>query len=349
MSTWQISESGTEVALDDQGRGEVTFLVTNTGDTQDRSVLTITALDGAGDSWFAVEEPQRLVLPKDSAAYLCKVVVPAGTAAGTYALQAVAYSADRDPGETSTTSRRVTLTVKESAPPPPPKPWWAIALAVVILVVVVVVVMQILPDDGLANDDEPAITGTPVVLQVLDATTGSWSKADEELGFAFQWERCDAEGDECEAIEGATLPAYQVGGDDLDRTLRVAVTASVEEETATATSQPIGPVTAPPPPEIPVPPVVGLPLNQAINTLAANFPVVTLTAGDPANNCNPPVESQAPAAGTLLLAGEQVTISSRPRGGPLIRCLPDIFDQPVLSEDVLVFQFEELEDLGGGG
>ena len=121
MSTWQISESGTEVVLDAQGRGEVTFVVTNTADTQDRSVLTITPLDGAGESWFAVEQPQRLVPPKETAAYVCKVLVPTGTAAGTYAMQAVAYSADRDPGETSTTSRRVTFTVAAPTIPPPPK------------------------------------------------------------------------------------------------------------------------------------------------------------------------------------------------------------------------------------
>ena len=121
MSTWQISESGTEVVLDDQGRGEVTFVVTNTADTQDRSVLTVTPLDGAGESWFAVEQPQRLVPPKETAAYVCKVLVPTGTAAGTYALQAVAYSADRDPGETSTTSRRGDLHRGRAAAPAAPR------------------------------------------------------------------------------------------------------------------------------------------------------------------------------------------------------------------------------------
>ena len=46
----------------------------------------------------------------------------------------------------------------------------------------------------LTNTVPPAINGTPVVAQVLTATTGSWSEADTDLDFAFQWERCDASG-----------------------------------------------------------------------------------------------------------------------------------------------------------
>jgi hypothetical protein len=64
--------------------------------------------------------------------YPVAVSVPAGTAAGTYGLQGVAYSADSDPGESSVTSKRVGITV---APPPPKQgipPWVWIVVALLI-------------------------------------------------------------------------------------------------------------------------------------------------------------------------------------------------------------------------
>jgi hypothetical protein len=349
MSTWQISESGTEVALDDQGRGEVTFVVTNTADIQDRSVLTITALDGAGESWFAVEQPQRLVPPKETAAYVCKVIVPTGTAAGTYALQAVAYSADRDPGETSTTSRRVTFTVAAPPPPPPPTAKWPYILAAVLIALVLAVVaFLLLRDDGFGNEEPPVITGTPEVLQVLESSNGVWSEDESELTVEFQWQRCDDAGEACEAIEGAVLPTYQVSAEDEGSTLRVAATAAFGEDSSTASSEPTAVVTAPPPEDVTVPNVVGQPLSDAIAALqAVGLVVETLTAGDVANDCNPPVQDQSPDAGTILTTGEQVTISSRPPGGLLILCFD--FRFPVLIDELPVFEMEELPDLGEGG
>lgn len=66
MTTWQIGESGTTIALDGTGKGEVTFTVTNAGTAADRAVLSISALDGAAESWFMVpvlvagRDPRRL-------------------------------------------------------------------------------------------------------------------------------------------------------------------------------------------------------------------------------------------------------------------------------------------------
>jgi hypothetical protein len=343
MSTWQISESGTEVVLDDQGRGEVTFLVTNTAEAQDRSVLTITALDGAGESWFTVDEPQRLVPPKETANYLCKVLVPPGTAAGTYALQGVAYSADRDPGETSTTSRRVTFTVAEPEIPPPPPPKWPYILAAVLVALVIAVVAYLLLRD---DSEDPSISGTPEVLQVLEASPGNWF--DESAELTFQWQRCDDGGEACAPIDGALLPTYQVAAEDVGATLRVDVTATVDDEPETKTSGATDVVTAPPPEEVTVPNVVGLALRDAEDALqAVGLVVDRLTAGDAVNDCNPPVQDQSPDAGAVLTTGEQVSISSRPVGGPLVFCID--LRSPVLVDELPVFEFEQLEELGEGG
>jgi hypothetical protein len=212
MSNWQIGESGPAITLDDVGRGEVTLTVTNTGPTQDRAVLTVTALDGAAESWFTIEEPQKAVPPGQSVTYLCKALLPPETAPGVYAVQFIAYSADRDPGENSATSKRITVEKKVPAKPPSGTPWWIFAVAAAVLLVVVgVIAWIVMKDDGgeLANTVRPSITGEPRVLQPLAATPGEWSESG--LGFTFAWQRCDADGKSCAAIDGAVLPAYAEG------------------------------------------------------------------------------------------------------------------------------------------
>jgi hypothetical protein len=321
MSNWQIGESGTAFPLDDLGRGEVTLTVTNTGPTQDRAVLTVTALDGAAESWFTIEEPQKAVPPGQSVTYLCKALLPPETAAGVYACQFIAYSADQDPGENSATSRRITVEKKLPAKPPPGTPWWIFAVAAAVLLVVVgVIAWIVLKDDGgdLANEQAPTITGEPQVLQPLAATPGEWSESG--LAFTFAWQRCDAEGKNCSAIDSATLPAYAIGNDDVGKTLRVEVTATKgEDASAKAVSVPTGLVIDVGGAPVEVPPVVDLTVSQATALLAENFQVIRLTAGDPVNSCNPLVTDQSPDGGATLERGEAVAISAPP-SSPLIRC-----------------------------
>lgn len=347
MSSWQIGESGTTVAVDGTGRGEVTFTVTNTGTEQDRSVLTITPLDGAAETWFTVEEPQRAVPPGGSAAYLCRVKVPPGTAAGTYALQAVAYSADRDPGETSAKSKRVALEVKETGPPPPPPKWLPIAIVAAIVAVIGLVLWLVLRGGGgggLENTSPPTITGTAMVLETLTADPGEWSEG--ALDFALQWQRCDAQGAACQDIAGATLPSYAPGNDDVGSTLRVGVTATGAGTEATAVSDPTAPVAAANGDQVPMPPVEGFTRSGALAALSGDFQVEVHAQDDFGGSCDPIVFEQTPDAGTLVTRGEQVVISTEP-ARPVIVCirsddpLPPIFDDPFLQPDQPPFTIPE--------
>ncbi len=140
MPTWSIAESGTEVPLDAEGRGQVSFVVQNVSNGQDRAVLVVDPLDGAAAGWFTVANAQQVVKPSESVTYLCQVAVPPGTAPATYALQGRVYSADQDPTETSVAGRRVTFTVAAPAPVKEKRPGWPVALAVAVLVLVLDVV-----------------------------------------------------------------------------------------------------------------------------------------------------------------------------------------------------------------
>ncbi len=120
-------------------------------------MLTITPLDGAADGWFTVPEPQRPVAPGASVLYPVGVTVPPTTAAGTYGLQGVAYSADHDPGESSATSKRVSLTVGEPAPRKGVPKWiFLVIAAVVLLVIAVIAFLLTRGGDGPADETRRA-------------------------------------------------------------------------------------------------------------------------------------------------------------------------------------------------
>jgi hypothetical protein len=82
----------------------------------------------------------------------------------------------------------------------------------------------------------PQIEGEAREGRTLTATRGEWGGSPTR--FAFQWRRCNASGTACANIADATASSYTVRGADVDNTVRVRVTASNSEGSATAVSQP---------------------------------------------------------------------------------------------------------------
>jgi hypothetical protein len=85
------------------------------------------------------------------------------------------------------------------------------------------------------NTSRPTISGTPAPGNRLQASRGSWS-GDQPMTFGFRWIRCNAQGNDCGDISGATENEYVVQTGDLGRTLRVRVTARNDAGTRSATS-----------------------------------------------------------------------------------------------------------------
>jgi hypothetical protein len=85
-----------------------------------------------------------------------------------------------------------------------------------------------------SNTSPPTITGTLEQGKTLTAQNGTWSGAPST--FAYRWQRCNAEGTSCGAIDGAIRRAYTLTAADVDHTLRVAVTATNLSGQDTATS-----------------------------------------------------------------------------------------------------------------
>jgi hypothetical protein len=96
-----------------------------------------------------------------------------------------------------------------------------------------------------ANSSPPTISGTAVEGEELTASSGEWTGT-PPIAFAYAWERCDNTGASCVAIGGATAQSYDVAVADIDKTLRVVVTATNPDpgSPVTAVSAPTAVVTA---------------------------------------------------------------------------------------------------------
>src|SRR4029450_6128969 len=68
----------------------------------------------------------------------------------------------------------------------------------------------------------PTVTGLPMVEETLTAARGSWTGSPT---LALQWQRCDAEGQNCSDL-GLSGDTYTLIAFDIGKTLRVRITAS---------------------------------------------------------------------------------------------------------------------------
>jgi serine protease AprX len=96
--------------------------------------------------------------------------------------------------------------------------------------------------DAPTNTAPPTIQGSAVAGATLSAEAGAWSGA--PLSYSFQWQRCPASGDGCNEIAAATGGAYTLEAADVGSIVRVLVSASGSEGSATALSGPTAVVAA---------------------------------------------------------------------------------------------------------
>lgn len=86
------------------------------------------------------------------------------------------------------------------------------------------------------NTAAPSISGSTAVGSTLTANEGTWNGS--PTGYAFAWSRCDANGDSCARIDGATSDTYTLTQADAAGTLRVDVTATNADGSTQFTSAP---------------------------------------------------------------------------------------------------------------
>lgn len=145
------------------------------------------------------------------------------------------------------------------------------------------------------NTAPPTIAGTARVGETLTANNGTWTGSGT-ITFAYQWQRCDADGGSCSAIGGANEKTYTLKNPDRDNTLRLRVTATNPDGSTARTTTPTAIV-------------ADKPAATTTTTTPAPAPAGN---GCPAGNGPVAITSVAPPA-RLLIDGQ--SISPNPVGG----------------------------------
>src|SRR5438445_290025 len=86
------------------------------------------------------------------------------------------------------------------------------------------------------NTAPPTVSGTTTVGHTLTASNGTWSNS--PTSYAQQWLRCNGSGAGCVAVANGTQQSYTLVGADAGHTMRVRVTASNADGSASARSDP---------------------------------------------------------------------------------------------------------------
>ncbi|HEU4975493.1 MAG TPA: hypothetical protein VFT50_10430 [Baekduia sp.] len=111
----------------------------------------------------------------------------------------------------------------------------------------------------------PTVSGTAADDQLLTAADGTWSGS-QPLSFARQWQRCNTSGGACADISQATGSTYRLTGADVGSTIRVKVTATNSQGSASATSAPTATVVAAKPQSTAKPSISGMPRDGSTLT-----------------------------------------------------------------------------------
>ncbi|HVS84858.1 MAG TPA: glycoside hydrolase family 25 protein [Gaiellaceae bacterium] len=93
------------------------------------------------------------------------------------------------------------------------------------------------PGGAAAVATAPSVVGSPVAGKILTAVPGVWSGG-KPVRFSYQWQRCDAAGQNCVPIVGQVAGKYVPTAADVGSSIEVAVTATNTAGTATAASGP---------------------------------------------------------------------------------------------------------------
>ncbi|HYH88449.1 MAG TPA: DUF3344 domain-containing protein, partial [Solirubrobacteraceae bacterium] len=116
------------------------------------------------------------------------------------------------------------------------------------------------------NTTVPTVGGVERDGETLTASDGVWTGTDP-IVFTYQWERCDADGDDCQPIVGADEETYTLEDADAGQTVRVVVTGTNAVGADVATSEPTITVDGNPPANVVDPTLSGTTLDGDTLTL----------------------------------------------------------------------------------
>ncbi|HEX5247638.1 MAG TPA: hypothetical protein VFW41_10975 [Gaiellaceae bacterium] len=99
------------------------------------------------------------------------------------------------------------------------------------------------PGAGPVNGALPSVVGTARVGEQITGANGTWTGTGT-ISYTYRWDRCDAAGNGCAQVAGATRLTYLLTPADVGKTLGLVVTAKNASGSAAADAGLIGPIAA---------------------------------------------------------------------------------------------------------
>jgi hypothetical protein len=118
------------------------------------------------------------------------------------------------------------------------------ALRILVLVFVLAAPAAAAPTaGGPVAEALPAVVGTARVGEQITGTNGTWTGSGT-ISYAYRWDRCDAAGNNCRPVAGATRLTYPLTPADVGKALGLVVTAKDASGSTVADAGLIGPIAA---------------------------------------------------------------------------------------------------------
>jgi hypothetical protein len=163
-----------------------------------------------------------------------------------------------------------------------------------------------------------AISGSLQAGSTLTASKGTWSGS--PTSYAFAWSRCDASGDSCAKIDGATDETYKITAAGVGRTFRFSIAAT---NTDGSTQYVSGPTAI-----VPVPAVTGCPAGTGAIQIADLAPPARLMIA----NATMKPRLVTLATHTIQLKVKVTACKGRPVQGASVFAVPIPYNQFAGSE-----------------
>jgi hypothetical protein len=143
-----ITATSERVSVGGDGRGEITFTVTNSSARPLRGQLRVRPLGSTRGEWLGVAgETERAFSPNATQQVVVKVATPPGVPAGKYQFRLDAISVI-NPDDDFTEGPTVDLEVKATEAPKKAFPWWIVAAAAGALVLIITLTWWLWPKGG---------------------------------------------------------------------------------------------------------------------------------------------------------------------------------------------------------
>lgn len=153
-----ITAASERVSIGGDGRGEISFTVTNSSKRPLRGQLRVRPLGPTKGEWFNIAgETERSFSPNATQQVVVKVATPLGAPAGKYQFRLDAISVI-NPDDDFTEGPTIDFDVKATEAPKKAFPWWIVAAAVGALILIVALTWWLWP----RNLEVPDVVGMDV-------------------------------------------------------------------------------------------------------------------------------------------------------------------------------------------